>query len=85
MRELTIDCRGFAPRTELHKALAEALQAPDCYGNNLDALHDMLTDLRQDTTLILQHFDREAPDNRGLLCVLQDSQKENKHLKILFE
>ena len=39
MKEVTLDCRGFVPRSELHKAFAGALSFPDHYGNNLDALH----------------------------------------------
>ena len=42
MKEITIDCRGCVPRSELHKALADALSFPDWYGRNLSALHDML-------------------------------------------
>ncbi len=84
MREIVIDCKGFLPRTDLHKALADALSFPDWYGRNLDALHDLLTSIRTDTTLILQNFDKEDPNNEGFLCVLQDSQEENKHLTVLF-
>ena len=45
MKEITLDCRGFCPRSALHRAFAEALSFPDHYGNNLDALHDCLTDI----------------------------------------
>ena len=45
MKEITIDCRGFVPRSDLHKAFADALSFPDHYGNNLDALHDCLTEI----------------------------------------
>ena len=81
MREITIDCRGFVPRTDLHKALADALSFPDWYGRNLSALHDMLTSIRTDTTLILQNFD---PENEGFRMVLEDSMAENPHLTVLF-
>ena len=42
MKEVTLDCRGFVPRSEVHKVFADALSFPDHYGNNLDALHDCL-------------------------------------------
>ena len=45
MKEVSLDCRGFVPRSELHKAFAGALSFPDHYGNNLDALHDCLTEI----------------------------------------
>ena len=85
MREITIDCRGFLPRDEMHKALADALSFPDRYGRNLDALHDQLTSLRQDTTLVLRNFDPAALVNRGFLRVLTDSMEENPHFKVIFE
>jgi len=85
MKEIILDCAGFVPRTDLHKALANALAFPDWYGRNLDALHDMLTSIRTDTTLILHNFNIEDPENEGFRMVLEDSQEENKHLTILFE
>lgn len=84
MREITIDCRGFVPRNDLHKALADALSFPDWYGRNLDALHDVLTDIRTDTTLILQNFDLTDPENEGFRLVLEDSMEDNPHLTVLF-
>ena len=45
MKEITIDCRGFVPRSDLHRAFADALDFPDHYGNNLDALYDCLTEI----------------------------------------
>ena len=84
MKQILLDCRGFVPRTQLHNALADALSFPDRYGRNLDALHDMLTSIRQDTTLILENFPKEDPENAGLLRVLEDSQLENKHLTVQF-
>ena len=84
MKQILLDCRGFVPRTQLHKALADALSFPNRYGRNLDALHDLLTSIRQDTTLILENFPKEDPENAGVLRVLEDSQLENKHLTVQF-
>lgn len=89
MKEITLDCRGFIPRSELHRILAEALSFPDHYGNNLDALHDCLTSLPEETHLILQNWEAaEVGLGRyalGLKRVLEDSQEENPRLKIHFE
>jgi len=85
MKEITIDCRGVLSREETHRALAQALSFPDHYGRNLDALHDQLTAIRQDTTLVLENFRRDAPENRGFLRVFSDSMEENPHLTVLFE
>lgn len=89
MREITLDCRGFLPRSNLHKAFADALSFPDHYGSNLDALHDCLTSLSQDTTLVLLHWET-AETGLGryaaaLKRVLTDSEAENPRLQILFQ
>ena len=84
MKEIILDCQGILSRQQLHKALTEAFFFPDRYGQNLDSLHDMLTDIRMDTTLILENFHLEAPQNSGIRAVLEDSMAENPHLKILF-
>ena len=64
MKDITIDCRGIVPRSDLHKAFAEALSFPDHYGNNLDALHDCLTDISEPTRIRLLHWDA-AEENLG--------------------
>ena len=89
MKQLTLDCRGFVPRSELHRIFAEALSFPDHYGNNLDALHDCLTSLPEETSLTLQNWDAAAEGlgryAQALKRVLEDSQEENPRLKIQFE
>lgn len=39
-----IDLAGAATRKEFHERVRLALSLPDWYGNNLDALHDVLTE-----------------------------------------
>lgn len=84
MKEIILDCQGILSRQQLHKALTEAFFFPDRYGQNLDSLHDMLTDIRMDTTLILENFRREDPQNAGIRSVLEDSMEENPHLTVIF-
>jgi len=88
MKEVTVDCRGFIPRSELHKAFAEALSFPDHYGNNLDALYDCLTSLSEETLLILLYWDTAAEGlgryAAALKRVLADSEAENPLLHIRF-
>jgi len=89
MKQITLDCRGFVPRSELHKAFAQALSFPDHYGNNLDALHDCLTAISVETVLTLQHWPA-AEDGLGryaqaLKQVLTDAATENPCLHIRIE
>ena len=86
MKAVTLDCRGFVPRSELHRSIAEALSFPDHYGRTLDALHDCLTSLPVETELTLLNW-AAAEEGLGryalaLKRVLEDSAAENPRLHI---
>ena len=80
MKEITIDCTNIPDVKAMHKALADALSFPQWYGNNYDALHDCLTDIREDTTLTLLHFAETDSFNEIFRMVFEDSEAENPHL-----
>ena len=46
MKTVTIDCRLIPNRIEFHNTLRQTLSLPEWYGNNLDALHDCLTQMQ---------------------------------------
>ena len=52
-----IDIRNIETKQEFHERLKEIMPLPDYYGNNLDALYDLLTDLyvNEDTIVILMN------------------------------
>lgn len=56
MNRVTIECGVIKNRADLHAALAQALNFPDWYGGNLDALHDLLTAIGTDTVLQLHDW-----------------------------
>ena len=84
MKEILIDCSKIGSAAELHEIFARELHFPDCYGRNLDALHDCLTALREETRLELLHFTALPFPYTGLLRVLRDSEQENPRLEISF-
>ncbi len=57
MKFVTVDCSNITSRAEFHEALAKALSFPDWYGKNLDALHDCLTDIFEDTRIQFEHWE----------------------------
>ena len=65
-----------------HDALAEAFGFPAYYGRNLDALHDCLCEIGEDTAIVMTDMDEENPDARPFLDVLADSARENPHLSL---
>ena len=59
-----------------HEYLMKALNLPDYYGKNLDALYDCLTEMECDIELInAGEVDQEVIDT------FQDAAKENEFLK----
>ena len=87
MRRADIDCAGIADRRALHATLKEALALPEYYGNNLDALADCLSDLFEDTCLVLRHPNalRDALGDyaEALLHVLHRGALDNRHFVFL--
>ncbi len=57
MKHITLDCREIATKSQLHDALTKAFCLPDWYGRNLDALHDCLSALPEDTYIMLLNLD----------------------------
>ena len=89
MKDITIDCRGFVPRSDLHRAFADALAFPDHYGNNLDALHDCLTDISEDTRIHLTNW-AAAEETLGSYArsakrAILSAATENKNLAVIFD
>ena len=84
MKEITIDCTTVASLTEIHDILARELNFPEWYGRNLDALHDCLTSLCEETKITFLHFPALPFRSGGLLNVLRDSESENEKLEVSF-
>ena len=62
MKIILLDGEKIKSKSDVHAAFAEALSFPEYYGNNLDALHDMLT---------------EGKDEIGVICVNVGALSEN--------
>lgn len=55
MRRIVLDGRYLRERENAQTYLAHALELPDWYGMNLDALADCLGEMGTDTEIILLH------------------------------
>ena len=81
-----IDGREMKDKQTLHAYLKEQCNFPDYYGNNLDALYDVLTDRPEPLEIQLDH----AGELKEILCgygeafieTLQDAAAENKRLTL---
>ena len=86
MRYAMIEGAAVGSMGRLHRLLAEQLDFPDWYGGNLDALYDCLTDLTEETSIILLHsqaLTETLGTSYGRFCrVLTDAAAENPNLHI---
>ena len=65
-----------------HDALAQAFGFPEYYGRNLDALHDCLCEIGEETAIVMTDMNEENPQARPFLDVLADSARENPRLSL---
>ena len=86
MRQAILDGAALRTRGQVHDALAAQLDFPAWYGGNLDALYDCLTDLTEETSIILLHsqaLTETLGTSYGRFCrVLTDAAAENPNLHI---
>ena len=73
-------------RKELHKYLKEKLSLPDYYGENLDALYDLLTSSREKRQILVEGIKVYNEKTGGyadrLMRVLKDAEKETEGLTV---
>ncbi len=84
MEQIKIDCKDISTPAQFHKALAKALDFPDYYGENLDAMFDCLTENFTDREVIFYNwhkFQYTMKDyGEKALFVLKCACDENHHL-----
>ena len=84
MKKVVLSPENVKTMADAHRVLARELSFPDWYGYNLDALHDCLTDIFEDVTVVID--DPEALEKNLGECfsrlteVLTVSSGENRHL-----
>ena len=81
MREITLDCTGISGAEQLHDALAGALNFPEWYGKNLDALYDCLTSIGGETYLMLTNTEELGIYKNAFLWVLEDAAQANPRFR----
>lgn len=85
---VSVDFKGLTTRKELHEYLKNVLMLPDYYGNNLDALHDCMTERSEPLHLIISgkaeliaNFEQYGDT---LLQVLRATARENPSFSLEF-
>lgn len=81
MRSIILDALMMQKPEETHKYLKHMLKLPECYGFNLDALYDCLTD---EGELVLKILNSGAAGEYffRVFEVMQDAAEENADLYV---
>lgn len=86
MRTCVLDGGEIENQERLHKTLKECLGLPDWYGENLDALYDCLTDLTEETRIMIKNkaLLEHSLGNYAVSLerVLDQASQENPHMHI---
>ena len=86
---VTLNGKAMVDRPAAHSHLADQLDLPTYYGRNLDALYDVLTDIGEDTQIILEDpaavVDNLGKYGEALLCTMQEAAEENPCLTITLQ
>ncbi|MBQ1208593.1 MAG: barstar family protein [Lachnospiraceae bacterium] len=84
IRRIMLDGARMTDRDSLHAYLREQMELPSYYGENLDALHDVLTDIGIETEIRLSHADElwESRFGQLVLRVFRESAQENDCLTL---
>ena len=84
--QVIVDGRTISNKEMLHAYLKEQCNFPEYYGNNLDALYDVLTDRPEPLEFVVENAD----ELKEILCgygeafieTLQDVAAENERIKV---
>ena len=84
-----IDCRLMTDKASAHAYLKDVLSFPAYYGNNLDALYDVLTERNSPFLITIEHTDalKSSLSEYGaaLLETFSDAAENNPNLTVIFE
>lgn len=83
MKLIVVDSRKFMEKTSAHAYLKEKIASPEYYGNNLDALFDVLTSIGEQTAIvILKHRTEGSSYAQQVIETMHDAVRENKELQV---
>ena len=86
---VVLNGKAMVDRVTAHTHLAERLELPTYYGRNLDALYDVLTEIGEETEIILTDpaavAEQMGKYGEALLATMQEAAEENPRLIVTLQ
>ncbi|WP_159565538.1 barstar family protein [Budvicia diplopodorum] len=77
MRKVIFDFSNIHSMSDFYLQFVDSFLLPDWFGNNLDALWDVLTvQINFPVEIVFLHFDRYSLDFRSLFTLLKDAEED---------
>ena len=89
MTIVLLDGEKIKSKDDVHKAFAQKLSFPEYYGNNLDALHDVLTETDFELGIIVVNTTKLSNNLekwlRKLITMFEETERESKKVHLSIE
>lgn len=82
MRTIVLNAGRFTDKEHAHAYLKQRLKLPEYYGNNLDALYDVLSSIGVQTKILVLRADRATDYGQKVIETMQDAANENAKLEV---
>lgn len=88
-RIIRLDGMSMMDRAQTHRYLKKKFHFPAYYGNNLDALHDLLTEIGMPVKVILNQYqailETQGEYGQAIISVFRDADTQNPNLEFFIE
>ena len=88
MREIILDGRLLTTKNRLYEQLDEVFDFPEYFGNNLDALWDVLTDKTEPMTIhftyVTKFLEEIGTYGDHVLHFFRKLEEKNEHVKVYY-
>lgn len=89
MKRVVLSCENIQDRSQIGEVLKKALELPDYCCNSLDSIHDCLTDIAEETEIVIL-MDEELRGTLGsylqkTLTMLSDTVIENNKVSFVIK
>lgn len=85
---IVLNFEGVSDKEEFYAIIQDAIEVPDYFGNNLDALYDVLTEDFEEKTIVVKGIEQSSDGMRDYMKrfrrLCDDVAEENEAIRFVF-